>query len=136
MSRSRLTYLLLIPVAFLLMGARAVPLVDPAPIPVPAGLSAKDVSRAIGTGIALRKWVVTKDENGKIDAELHLRDHIARIAIACSTKLVTPTYVSSDNLEYSEKKGVRYIHRNYLNWMKNVETDITNALRIAADQHG
>lgn len=77
MARKRLLALLLVPIAFALMGARAV-LVDPEPIPVPAGVSAVDVSKAIKTGIVRRGWVVTKDENGQIDAALNLRSHIVR----------------------------------------------------------
>ncbi len=132
MVRSRLPWLLLVPMAFLLLGARTGPLVDPAPITVPAGLSLKEVSRAIRTVIATRGWVVSIDEGGKIDAVLNLREHTAHIAIAYDTKEVRPTYVSSENLNYEEKKGVRYIHRNYLNWMNNVSTDITRALQVAA----
>lgn len=60
MLRSRLAYLMLVPVAFLLMGApaRAAPLADPAPIAVPAGLSAQDVSKAIRSGIVQRGWMM------------------------------------------------------------------------------
>jgi hypothetical protein len=135
MVRSRLSHLVLIPIAFLLMGARAAPLVDPDPIAVPAGLSAQDVSKAIRGAIAERGWVVSKDEAGKIDAVLNLREHTARIAIAYDTKQVKPSYVASDNLAYSEKNGTRYIHRNYLKWMQNVVTDISRALQVASIQH-
>ena len=65
MARSRSLTLLLIPFAFLLMGARGAPLVDPQPIAVPAGLTAKDVSKAIRTGIVSRGWIVGKDEKGQ-----------------------------------------------------------------------
>ncbi len=132
MARSRLAYLLFIPLAFLLMGARGAPLLDPDPINVPAGLTAQDVSKAIRTGIATRGWVPNKDEHGQIDAVLNLRDHTARIAINYDTKLVKVTYVSSDNLDYSEKNGARYIHRNYNNWIHNVVGDISRQLQVAS----
>jgi len=135
MIRPHFSHLLLIPVALLLMGARTAPLVDPDPIAVPAGLSVKDVSKAIRSGIAQRGWVVSKDEGGKIDAVLNLREHTARIAIAYDAKQVRPAYVSSDNLLYQEKKGARYIHRNYVKWMQNVVTDISRALQVASIQH-
>ena len=135
MLRSRLAYLLLIPVAFMLMGARAAPLLEPDPIAVPAGLTVKDVSKAIRAGVVTRGWVVSKDENGKIDAVLNVREHTARINIAYDTKQVKVTYVSSDNLNYSEKNGVRVIHRNYNNWVHNVVADITRELQLASVKH-
>jgi hypothetical protein len=134
MVRTRLSYLLLIPFAFMLMGARAAPLVDPDPIAVPAGLGEKEVSKAIRSAIAQRGWVISNDENGKINAVLTLRDHTARIAIAYDKKQVKPSYVASDNLSYQEKNGTRYIHRNYLKWMQNVVADISRALQVASIQ--
>jgi hypothetical protein len=135
MARSRLAYLLLIPIAFMLMGARGAPLVDPDLIAVPAGLAAKDVSKAIRAGIVQRGWVVSKDENGRIDAVLNNRQHTARIAIAYDPKQIKISYVSSDNLNYEEKNGARYIHRNYLKWMQNVVGDITRELQLASIKH-
>ena len=132
MVRSRFAYLLLVPIAFMLMGARAAALVDPDPIAVPAGLTVKDVSKAIRAGIAQRGWVVSKDEGGKIDAVLNLREHTARIAIGYDTKQVKINYVSSENLAYSEKNGARYIHRNYLKWIQNVVSDISRELQLAS----
>ena len=134
MKRSRLSVILLLPFALLLMGARGVALVDPAPIAVPAGLNAKAVSKAIRTGITLRGWTVTKDENGRIDAVLDLRKHSATIAIVYDDKTVRPMYVSSTNLLYEEKNGERFIHRNYTRWMQNVITDVTRTLQAAAIQ--
>jgi hypothetical protein len=135
MSRSPLTYLLLIPIAFMLMGARATPLVDPDPIAVPSGVAVKDVSKAIRAGIATRGWVVNKDEKGVIDAVLNNRGHTARVAINYDAKQVKISYVSSDNLNYSEKKGGRYIHPNYLKWIQNMVGDISRELQLASIKH-
>jgi len=129
MARSRLAALLLIPLAFMLMGAKAV-LVDPAPIAVPAGIAAKDVAKAIRMGLLNRGWVVSKDEAGQIDATLNLRSHTARVAIPYSTKEVSIKYVSSDNLDYQEKNGTKYIHGNYMKWIRNMEADIQRELQL------
>jgi len=129
MARSRLAALLLIPLAFLLMGAKAV-LVDPAPIAVPAGIAAKDVAKAIKMGISRRGWIVSKDENGQIDALLNVRAHTARVAIPYSAKEVMIKYVSSDNLDYQENNGTRYIHGNYIKWVRNMEADIQRELQL------
>jgi hypothetical protein len=132
MNRTRLASLLLVPLALLLMGAV---LVDPEPIAVPAGLAAKDVSKAIRAGIVQRGWVVLKDEKGTIDAVLNLRKHEARVAIAYDPKQVTIKYGSSDNLDYSEKNGVRQIHKNYNKWITNMVQDIQRALQSASIQN-
>ena len=129
MARSRLAALLLIPLAFMLMGAKAV-LVDPAPIAVPAGLAAKDVAKAIKVGISRRGWVVSKDENSQIDAVLSLRSHSARVAIPYSAKEVTIKYVSSEDLDYQENNGTKYIHGNYMKWIRNMEADIQRELQF------
>lgn len=130
MFRTHLKALLLIPLAVLLMGSAV--LMEPQPIPVPAGLTAKDVSKAIRMGIVQRGWVVLKDENGRVDAVLNLRSHETRIAIAYDTSQVKVTYVSSQNLDYEEKKGVRRIHKNYNKWIQNVVSDISRQLQSEA----
>src|SRR6478609_9465161 len=98
MARPRLLALLLVPVAFLLMGSSKVVLTDPEPVPVPAGIAAKDVSKAITRGISARHWMVTKDENNQIDAVLTVRDHMLKVAIPYSTTSVQIKYVDSQNL--------------------------------------
>ena len=129
MARNRLAVLLLVPLAFMLMGAKAV-LVDPEPISVPAGIAAKDVARAIKVGIVRRGWAVTKDENSQIDAVLNVRTHMAKVIIPYSTKEVSIRYVGSDNLDYQEKGGVKYIHANYIKWVRNMQMDIQRELQL------
>jgi hypothetical protein len=132
MKRSRLAYLLLIPIAFLLMGARQIPLVDPAPIAVPAGLTVKAVSSAIRTGVSRHGWIVNKDDAGKMEAILNIRKHSTRVTIAYDKANVKIAYAGSENLLYEEKNGQRFIHRNYQNWLNNLVSDISSALQIAA----
>lgn len=124
----RLFALALVPLAFLLMGAHE--LVDPDPIPVPAGVAAADVSKAIKAGIVRRGWIVTKDENGQIDATLNIRSHTAKVVIPYNSKEVAIRYVDSTQLDYSEKKGKRYIHGNYVKWIRNMQADIQRELQM------
>jgi hypothetical protein len=124
----RFLALLLVPLAFMLMGAAE--LVDPDPIAVPAGVSAADVSKAIKAGIVRRGWIVTKDENGQIDATLNIRAHTAKVAIPYNMKEVAIRYVDSTELDYSEKKGKRYIHGNYVKWIRNMQADIQRELQM------
>ena len=129
MLRSRLAALLLVPLAFMLMGAKAV-LVDPEPVSVPAGIAAADVAKAIKVGIIRRGWVVTKEEDGLIEATLNVRTHMAKVNIPYSTQQVAIHYVASDNLDYQEKKGVKYIHGNYIKWVRNMQSDIQRELQL------
>lgn len=107
-------------------------LVDPDPVAVPAGLSAETISKDIKRALIGRGWVVAKEEAGRIDATLNLRSHVARVAIAYDSDKVSLSYVSSENLDYSEKKGKRTIHKNYLSWVGNVMTDISKNLQLSA----
>lgn len=122
------SYLLLLPVFVLLMGARQVPLTDPEPIAIPAGMSAQQVVKAIKAGLVGRTWEVTEEQPGRILSTLHLRSHVAKIELTYDDTAITIRYLDSVDLMYEEKKGQRYIHRNYLNWIANLRTDISRNL--------
>lgn len=130
MRRQLLKLLLLLPIVVLLMGAKE--LRDPDPVAIPQGLSSQDVARAIKLALTGRTWVVSKEQPGRIDATLNLRAHVARIVITCDASQVTVAYVSSDNLDYKEKKGKRTIHKNYLSWVANVLSDRSRNLQSAS----
>ena len=129
MARTRLAALLLVPLAFMLMGMKAV-LVEPEPITVPAGISAAAVAKAIKVGIVRRGWVVTKEENSQIDATLNVRTHMLKVAIPYSDKQVSIKYVGSEDLDYQEKNGVKYIHNKYMTWTRNMKVDIERELQV------
>ena len=133
MIRTRLASLLLIPIAFVLMGAAV--LVDPPPISVPAGLSLKDVSKAIRSGIVTRGWVVLKDEKNVIEAVLNIRTHEVHVSLAYDPKQIKIAYLSSTNLDYDEKNGVRHIHKKYNQWIDNMVQDIQRQLQVTAIGH-
>lgn len=129
MKASRLKALLLVPVLALLVAAA--PLVDPAPIQVPAGLSEKAVAKSIRLGVATRGWIVTRQEPGFMEATLNIRAHTAKIGIKYDTQSIQINYLESTNLDYEVKDDVRYIHANYLKWVNNVVHDITVQLNVA-----
>ena len=129
MARTRLAALLIVPLAFMLMGMRAV-LVEPEPITVPAGISAADVAKAIKVAIVRRGWVVTKEESGQLDATLNVRTHMLKVAIPYSDKQVSIKYVASEDLDYQEKSGVKYIHNKYMTWTRNMKVDIERELQV------
>jgi hypothetical protein len=129
MMRSRL--LLLLPLLLLTMAFRQSPLVDPAPIDVPSGMTAVQVSKAVRAGLLGRGWVVSNDQADGVDGTLNGRNYVARIHVAFDTRQVRITYVDSTHLKYAVKKnGVRLIHSNYMGWMKFLSGDIARNLEL------
>lgn len=135
MKRSRISVswwlLLLAPALVLLMGFRQVPLVDPPPIAVPAGVNTAKVEQVIGAALTSRNWRIVKHLPGEIDATYDPRNFSVTIAVHYDARQVQINYVTSSNLRYEEKNGVRYIHTNYASWIKNLVTDIQNGLMLA-----
>jgi hypothetical protein len=120
--------LLVVSALVFLMGARQVPLTDPQPIAVPAGLKVEQVSKAIRAARAGRAWAVTSEEPGHIVSTLNLREHMAKIDIVYDVQTIKISYLGSGELMYAEKKGQRMIHRNYLNWIQNLVNDMNRNL--------
>lgn len=106
-------------------------LVDPPAVTIPEAVKAAEAAKIIKTSLVTRGWTVEKESAGKIDAVLYLRSHVARVSLNYSDKDVKLVYVSSENLDYKEKKGKRYIHKNYLSWVNNVMQDINKNLQLA-----
>ena len=129
---NRLKALLLLPVALLLMAAT--PLVDPAPIPVPAGLDDRAVAKAIRLGGAQRGWLVTRQDPGAMELTLNIRTHMAKLGVKYDPQSIQLSYLDSTNLDYEVKKDNRYIHRNYPKWVNNLVNDITVQLALAQSQ--
>lgn len=122
------SYFLLLPVFVLLMGARQVPLTDPEPLPVPAGVSSQQIAKAVKAALVGRTWEITEEQPGKIVSTLHLRTHMAKIEVTYDDKVINIKYLDSSELMYEDKKDGRYIHRNYLSWIQNVRSDISRNL--------
>lgn len=131
----RLLQPLLLVIALMLPQADAIAgreeIVDPAPVAIPAGLSEEQVVKDIRRALIGRGWTVKDQRPGEIDSELHLRDHVAIIKIAYDANDVRISFVDSQNLEYREKKGKRYIHSNYLGWIGYLVQDMNTNFRIS-----
>jgi hypothetical protein len=122
--------LLLLSTLVFLMGARQVPLTDPDPVAVPAGLKMEQVAKAIKASLVGRTWTVTQEEPGRIISTLNVREHMAKIEISYDLQTVRIRYLDSGELMYAEKKGQRVIHRNYLNWIQNLVNDMNRNLTL------
>lgn len=128
--RQFIRLLVLLPMVVVLSGwFRTGPLVNPDPIPVPDGLTMKDVRKAIKAGMVERGWGLEKDKPGEIIAVLHIRKHMAKVRIQYDTRQVRITYLDSKNLKYKKKDdGTEIIHKNYNGWVQNLAGDIRKAL--------
>ena len=85
----------------------------------------EEVKQAIitaGTGLG---WKMMPQEDGRITGQLDIRTHVAIVDITYSSKAFSITYVDSTNLKYDG----RLIHRNYNNWIKNLEDRIQATVR-------
>lgn len=109
---------------------RNVPLVNPDPVALPAGLSEEAMLKDLKRALIGRGWEVEAERPGEIDAVLRLRDHVASIRIAYTASDVRIAYVDSVNLDYKNRKGTPYIHRNYLSWIDNVIRDFRTNLQL------
>ena len=122
--------LLLVSALVFLMGARQVPLTDPEPVAVPAGLKIEQVTKAIKAALVGRTWAITSEEPGHIVSTLNLREHMAKIDIVYDVQTIRIKYLDSGELLYAEKKGQRMIHHNYLNWIQNLVNDMNRNLTL------
>lgn len=107
-------------------------LVPAQPITVPSGVRPAQVKHAVINALDGRGWTVDKVEDGTILTTLHLRDHTATVRVTYDTHFVHIRYVSSSNLEYSQRGATRYIHRNYNGWIGFLEQDIRRNLQNAS----
>lgn len=129
MLRRILLLLLVLPLVLPLMAARKAELIDPGPIAVPAGLGEQEIVNAIKSSLIARTWTVGKAAPGRIDATLYIRAHRADISIAYDQQNVQISYVSSENLDYRQKKGRTWIHSNYIGWINNLTADISRNMQ-------
>jgi hypothetical protein len=120
---------LLLCVPGLSFGARDEPIYD-ATIRIPATAKMEDIAKAIKSALIAREWTVQREEHGLIEAKLFVRSHTADIRIPFNKDSIYIQYVSSTNLLYDEKQGIKYIHRNYNKWIRLLERDITNKLAL------
>ena len=124
--------ILLLPFLLLLMAARQLPLIDPEPIPVPAGMSAEDTAREIKRSFIGRGWEISDEKPGSLNATRHLRSHVATVGVRYDDSAVHIAYRASENLKYQMKRSGPSIHKNYLSWVDNVVTDMKRNLQLAA----
>lgn len=86
--------------------------------------SLDDVGNAIIRAGNVLGWRMRKQEDGRIEATLNLRDHMAKTEIVYDLSTFDIVYKDSRNLRYSDGT----IHSNYNGWIQNLETGIHNQI--------
>ena len=103
------------------------PLRNPPPVSF-APLNESDVEAAIYRGCSKRKWMPSKIRDGRIQATLFQRSHVAVVDIDYNADSFRVTYVRSENLRYKNGSGEQRIHSSYNKWVTNLVADIEEAL--------
>ena len=81
------------------------------------------IKSSIVKSLTGRGWTIEERNDDHYLAVLKLRSHVVHIRVAFEAEEVTIHYVSSNNLEKT-KRGKKKVHRNYKNWVVNLERDI------------
>lgn len=130
MNKKLLLGLLLIPAAALLMATT--PLVDPQPVPIPPGLTAKEVHSTVRRTLVQREWHIDQEKPQEFVATLHVRVHSLTMRFVEDKGSIAMSYVTSENLDYEVKKnGTRIIHRKYPEWCANLAGAISRDFDLA-----
>ena len=90
--------------------------------------TAEEVQAVIIQGCHARGWSAVVDDAGLIRASITVRGrHFAEVEIPYDASAYSINYLSSNNLDYNEKK--QRIHRNYNNWVVKLSGTIDKYLR-------
>ncbi len=113
---------LLAAVLLVLVAACSAPVhnVESVPVVTQRHITLEEVKQAIitaGTGLG---WEMMPQEDGRITGRLDIRKHVAIVDITYTDEDFSINYVDSTNLKYDG----RLIHRNYNNWIMNLENRI------------
>jgi len=113
-------------------------LAPPAQIHIQNSVAEEKIARAIKEGMKKRKWQVQNERSGYILAVLRTRGIVVELDINYTAQQVDISYRSSSRLRYSERNGVKYIHKRYNLWFSNLQNDIRQQIdlletRVVAD---
>jgi hypothetical protein len=116
------------------------------PIPVPPGLTEAQVADAIRTAVRARsialgahyrsyvggghppRWMVEKDQPGRMLTGMYIRRHYLQIEVRYSARQVVTTITDSDGLDQDGDS----IHPQALQWQRGFEETIAGNLKVAA----
>ena len=94
------------------------------PMPLMEKVSDKEVAEAIIRAGAVTAWEIVPSGPGEMVGTLHIRSHMAQVAIKYTNKNYQITYKSSSNLNYKDGE----IHPNYNKWVMTLDNNIRREL--------
>lgn len=102
------------------------------PIVVSQKLTLDEVAAAMSIAGAGRadSWIFSRQGQNELAAELHIRQHYAKVRIPFTTERFSILYDESDELLYDGT----VIHRNYNKWVRFLEQDIIEEVTAAASR--
>lgn len=110
---------------------RSAELVDPAPVQIGCALKSDQIVKGITSGLVGRGWYLTKKQPGHLTAQILVRGkYTLVVSIKYTDKMYDIDFVSSNNLNYHESDGKKYIHPNANSWMQNINNDIHAQLSL------
>ena len=87
--------------------------------------SLEQVRHAVATAGAPRGWQMVDEQPGRITLRNVVRGkHTVVVAVDYDAAGFRIDYVSSENMNYREKRGRRYIHPKYMQWTGLLAQDI------------
>jgi len=110
-----------------LVSCRTNPVLNVTDAPVVASgskYSEKDVKSAIIKAGQSLGWGMKETKPGTIVGTLFVRNHMAKVEVTYSKKTYSINYKDSAGLNYDGSE----VHRNYNNWVKNLEGRINSYL--------
>lgn len=93
---------------------------------VPTGLTKAEVEKSVVIALLKKGWIIKQKSEGKVLANIVVRSHTATIEVTFDEHNYSINYIDSNNLKYNHKKGT--IHKNYNNWIHNIDRLINVAL--------
>jgi len=140
--------------------SRPVPLIDPAPIAIPAGASAATIEKTIIEAGLRHGWEMVDRKPGIVSLRYAARGFWVTISVMYDDRNVTIKYAGSDNLQYGmestlpvskdipsthplykrmaqdqvqegDKGGIPVIHPNYNRWVNTLSRDMVYALKLS-----
>jgi hypothetical protein len=110
------------------LARKAVDIVDPAPITVPAERSDQELALAVHAAFQRKHWTVVSDEPGHAVMSFGNEDYTVKVDVTYAKSAVTIRYLDSTGLEYAEADGHRLIHPNYNRWVAEVARELSETI--------
>lgn len=103
-------------------------LVDPGPIPVTPQRNQLQLAAVVNDAASTTGWKISAQDLDGLRATFERGHHAAEVQLNITANLISLTYVSSKNLDYSEKDGRRDIHKVYREWTGALQSAIQKRL--------